>query len=190
MPDFSPSKWLQSNNHLFYLSHPSPVLFVAVSQRPSYPHLFLPPPSPLPSSFHLLSTPYTSTHHPSSSLFCCYIIATITSTSIMQSLFSYLLTFSLSPQALSVSPTLPRPVCRCITATILSPPLPPSSFSYHFLLTFPLPSPVLFVAVPQRPSYLPLSLLPPSRLPPISLHPCPQQGSKKSRTDFTVYPGL
>ena len=91
MPEFSPSKWLQSNNHLFYLSHPSPVLFVAVSQRPSYPHLFLPP----SFSYHFFLTshlpPYTSTQHHSSSLFCCYIIATITTTS--------------PPQAFSSSPS-------------------------------------------------------------------------------------
>ena len=71
-------------SHLFSItpsplrfSH-SPVLFVAVSQRPSYPHLFLPPPS----------------------------------------LINFL------PH---ISSPLPRPVCRCTTATILSPPLPPIS---------------------------------------------------------------
>jgi|GEM_PF-5924751 len=141
MPDFSPSKWLQSNNHLFYLSHPSPVLFVAVSQRPSYPHLSLPPPSLITSSFNLISPPYTSTHHPSSSLFCCYIIATITITSTM---------LSLTP---SLQIVLPAPS--------------------HLLPCFSHPSPILFVAVPQRPSYLHLSpsFLLLSILPHISSHP-------------------
>ena len=156
MPDISPSKWLQSNNHLFYLSHPSPVLFVAVPQRPSYPHLFLPPPSLITSSFHLISPPYTSTHHPSSSLFCCYIIATITSTSTRKHSPHPFSPFLYHPKP---SPFLPpsRPVCRCITATILSPPFPLTSLqalSHHPsisspLLTPPHPTPLLlyFVAI-------------------------------------------
>ena len=40
--------------------------------------------------------------------------------------------FSITPSPLRFSHLLPRPVCRCTTATILSPPFPPSSFSYQF----------------------------------------------------------
>ena len=85
------------------------------------------------------SPPYTSTHHPSSSLFCCYIIATITTTSTMQSLTPPLLTFSLSPQALSVSPTL----LSCLSLYHSDLPIPSSpSFlllSLHPSISFPLP---------------------------------------------------
>ena len=87
-----------------------------------------PPPSLINSSFHLISPPYTSTHHPSSSLFCCYIIATITIPSTMQSLSpspSDSPPGSLSPPSLFLPPS--RSVCRCITATILSTPLPLTS---------------------------------------------------------------
>ncbi len=129
---------LPAPSHLLLRFSHSPVLFVAVSQRPSYPHLFLPPPSLINSSFHLISPPYTSTHHPSSSLFCCYIIATITIPSTRKHSPHPFSPFLYHPKP---SPFLPpsRPVCRCITATILSTPLPPSSFSYHFFLPSPPP---------------------------------------------------
>ena len=137
-----------------------------------------------------LSPPYTSTQHPSSSIFCCYIIATITSTSTPQSPSSSLLTFSLSPQALSVS--LTPPFCLSLYHSDL--PIHTSSslllLLSIFFLTSPLHSPVLFVAVSQRPSYPHLFLLSPRKLPPILLHLAPSKAQKKSRTDFSVYPGL
>ena len=140
----------------------------------SPPSLFLPPLPrsvcrcttatilpPLPPSFSyqfFLTSPlppYTSTHHPSSSLFCCYIIATITATS--------------TPQALSSSPSDS-----------------PSRLSH--LLPSPLPSPPFCLSLYH--SDHPIPTCSPSLSLPSPSTPAPSKAQKKSRTDFTVYPGL